>query len=303
MASLSVGVFHDIRIASELGKKDSRTDIEMFSRKAGDSIITLMQPVDGKLSAKCQIMSVIDAAIVSLMEVTPEVGETILMLDSLGVSRGIIIAEEGSPVNELTKGTSLERFLVMGRDPARMMEELMKMDPERDTSSPALVVADQSFSVKGVGEVVLGMVKRGAVRKHDKLSLMPGGKEVIVRSIQVHDKDVDEASAGIHAGLCIKGATSDEVKRGSVLCSPGSCLSASRLRLSFRKSRFWPEVKEGAFHASVGMQTFPVKVSEVSESSITVEAERPFAYSKGDVFLLLDINARKLRLIGSGKAE
>ena len=76
-------------------------------------------------------------------------------------------------------------------------------------------MVDHSFSVKGVGEVILGFVKKGVVRKYDKLTLLPANKEVIVRSIQMQDEDYDEAEAGSRVGLAIKGVTVEEIKRGS----------------------------------------------------------------------------------------
>src|SRR5208283_4732505 len=122
----------------------------------------------------------------------------------------------------IIKSTALRSFIVQERDPTKILEVLRSFEPERDTSSSTVVVVDHSFSVKGVGEVVLGFVRRGIVRKYDKLTLLPENKEVIVRSIQMQDEDYEEAEAGARVGLALKGATVEEMKRGSILCAPGS---------------------------------------------------------------------------------
>ena len=184
-----------------------------------------------------------------------------------------------------------------------MLQVLKTFDPERDTASPVRVVVDHSFSVKGVGEVLLGFVKKGIVRKYDELTLLPAQKRVLVRSIQMQDEDFDQAEAGSRVGLAIKGATVEEMKRGSVLCASDSVRIGTKVKLFFKKSAFYPEnVREGAFHATVGMQTLPVTITREGETSIIIESEKPIVYSQEDVFLLLDLNAKKTRIIGRASA-
>jgi selenocysteine-specific translation elongation factor len=44
---------------------------------------------------------------------------------------------------------------------------------------------DHAFDIKGIGMVVvLGVVKEGTVRAYDELALAPGGKKILVKSIQ-----------------------------------------------------------------------------------------------------------------------
>ena len=306
MKNLTVGVFHDDALANEIAKKGTVSDIRMFNRKTDDAIFTFLQPVDDKLAAKAQIMACIDAAVVSFASMTSGVGETILMLDAMGIKKGICIVPAGTDICQaikLTKDTSLESFVVKQRNALEIMATLEKMDVVRDVALPTLVTIDHSFAVKGVGEVVLGFVKRGVLKKHDKLMLMPAGKEIVVRSIQMHDKDFDSADAGSRVGLALKGASIGEMKRGAVLCAPGSVKTGTRVKLSFEKSKFYAEkLAEGTLHVSVGMQTVPVKVSEIAENSLVIEAEKPLVYTGSDVFLLLDLNAKKLHLIGRGLA-
>ena len=307
MKHLTVGVFHDDAIGRELGKKEgTESDIVMFNRKMDEHIFTFMSPMDDNLSAKSQIISSIDAAVVTFAEMTRELGETVVMLDSLGISKGIAVTSlyaTPDQITAITKDTSLVSFIIGKRDPGKMLQVLKTLDLERDTASPVLVVVDHSFSVKGVGEVILGFMKKGIVRKYDELTLLPANKRVMVRSIQMQDEDFDEAEAGSRVGLAVKGATVEEMKRGSVLCASDSAKTSTRVELSFKKSPFYSDdVREGAFHATVGMQTVPITITEKSETSLVIETEKPMVYASEDIFLLLDLNAKKMRIMGKAFA-
>jgi len=307
MKHLTVGVFHDDEICRDLGKKNTESDIAMFSRKLDECIFTFMHPVEDKLSAKSQIISSMDAAVVNFAGITRELGETLVMLDALGISNGIAVTSpyaNSDQISAFTKNTALESFIIGKRDPIRILEVLKNFQPSRDTTSATIVVVDHSFSVKGVGEVILGFVKKGTVKKYDKLMLLPANKEVLVRSIQMQDEDYDEAQAGSRVGLAIKGVTAQEMKRGSLLCEADVAKTTADLDLSFKKSQFYSDdVREGAFHATVGMQTVPITISEAGSSSIKFTSDKPVAYTDDDIFLILDLNAKKGRIMGKASTQ
>jgi len=306
MKHLMVGVFHDDALDRELGKKGTESDIAMFNRKMDDHIFTFMSPVGDKLSAKSQIISSIDVAIVAFAGMTRELGESVVMLNSLDVSQGIAVTSPyatSDQIAAITRDTALKSFTVETRDPVKMLEVLKSYRPERDTTSPVMVSVDHSFSVKGVGEVILGFVKRGIVRKYDKLTLLPANKEITVRSIQMQDEDYDQAEAGSRVGLALKGATVDEMRRGSIICVPNGVKMGTRLELSIKKSPFYSEdLREGTFHVTVGMQTVPINITDPTATSIVIESEKPIAYTPQDTFLLLDLNAKKMRIVGTATA-
>ena len=78
----------------------------------------------------------------------------------------------------------------------------------------------------------------------------------------------------------------------------------TRLKLSYESSPFYSEgVREGAFHVTVGMQTVPITIAEKNGASIIIDCDRPIAYNREDVFLLLDLNAKKMRVMGKAHAE
>jgi len=304
MKNLTIGIFHDENLGKELGKKGTESDILMFNRKTDDCVYTFMSPLEDKLTTKTQIISTIDVAIISCDKITSEIGETILILDSVGISNGIIVVPEYFDTAQLTnliKDTTLKNFTIIDRNISKIMQILEKINPKKDVSSPALVIIDHSFSVKGVGEVILGVVKQGIIHKHDKVNLLPANKEVIIRSIQMQDKDFDEASAGCRVGLAIKGAVVDEMKRGAMLSAPQGAKTDAKFTLNFTKNRFYPELKKGVFHVTIGMQSIPVTITDITENTINIETEKPVCYTKDDNFILIDLNAKKLHHIGNGK--
>lgn len=305
MKNLTIGLFHDDTFGRELGRKGTESDILMFNKKMEEYIFTFMNPVDDKIIPKSQIAASIDAAIIVFNAISREVGETVVMLDSFGVSDGIAVTSlyaTPDQIAAITKDTSVGSFIVGTRDSAKILEVLKGLRPRRDMDSPAMVAVDHSFSVKGVGEVVLGFVKKGIVRKYDALTLLPANKEVVVRSIQMQDEDFDQAEAGARVGLAIKNATIEEMRRGSVLCAPGSVKASSRLELSFQKNSFYSsEIRKEDFHATVGMQTVPITITNASATKLSIETKKPVAYTPNDIFLLLDLNATRTRIMGKGR--
>jgi selenocysteine-specific translation elongation factor len=305
MKNLAVGIFHDENLGKELGKKGTESDILMCNKKTDEHIFTFLSPIADKLTAKNQIISSIDAAVISITSLTPEIGETILLLSASNITQGLLVVPpftDTTSIKNLIKNTSLTSFLITERNLQTIIEYLEKIVPQRNTTSPPLLTVDHSFSVKGVGEVFLGFVKQGIVKKHDVLQLLPVNKEVVVRSIQIQDKDVDEAEAGSRVGIAIKGATAEEMKRGSLLCPKQNAYLESTISLSFTQNRFYTDgVKEGLFHVTVGMQTVPVTLKNITNNSLVIEAEKPIVYTADDTFLLMNLNAKKLHLMGHGK--
>jgi len=304
MKHLTIGIFHDETLGRALGKKGTESDVLMYNRKTDDCIYTFMAPVGDKITMKSQIALCIDAAIVVCHELTPEVGETILLLDAAGIKNGMFVIPPFTDRDRLATmvtGTSLASFLMLERNIPLILSKLDTFTPFQSKESSTVVVIDHSFNVKGVGEVVLGFVRQGVVRKHDKLTVLPNNKEVMVRSIQMQDKEFEEAGAGSRIGLAIKDATLDDLSRGAMLCAPQAASATSTLTLSFMKNRFYPNLREGLFHLVVGMQMTPATIVQTNNGTLSLRTEKQIGYRKDDLFILLDLNARKLHFMGAGK--
>jgi selenocysteine-specific elongation factor len=66
---------------------------------------------------------------------------------------------------------------------------------------------------------VTGTLWSGQVGRGDELELLPQGRRVRVRGVQVHDQPVDRAPAGQRVAVNLTGLATDEIARGDVLVS------------------------------------------------------------------------------------
>ncbi|HEX8123236.1 MAG TPA: selenocysteine-specific translation elongation factor [Solirubrobacteraceae bacterium] len=81
----------------------------------------------------------------------------------------------------------------------------------------AVLHVDRAFTIRGAGTVVTGTLWSGAIGRGDRLRLLPAGREVRVRGVQVHDEPVDRAEAGQRVAVNLVGVDRDVVARGDVL--------------------------------------------------------------------------------------
>ena len=303
MRSLNVGVFTDAGLASELAKKGTASDISLFNRKTGECIYTFIVPhsYPEKFSALLQVAQVIDCAVVVIEEITKELGETLLVLDALDVKNGLIVIK--NPVDEeqldaIFKQTTLEYKKTSQEDIMGALGNFSASPPGK----PTKIIIDHSFQVKSVGTVALGFLVSGTIKPYDKLKAMPAQKEVMVKSIQMQSKTVDDATASSRVGLCLKGLDVSDLERGTVLTDDG-VKSASGFKIKYTKCPFYKnEIKEGMkLHLSLGMQFREVTIKEVTADAITVESVKPFAIDEGDKIILADNSSAGLRLAAMGE--
>jgi selenocysteine-specific elongation factor len=83
---------------------------------------------------------------------------------------------------------------------------------------------DRSFIVQGHGTVVTGSVTSGSLRVGDEVEWLPRGERVRVRSLQNHDRPVEEIHRGQRAAINLAGVHHEDVVRGQELATPGYLL-------------------------------------------------------------------------------
>jgi selenocysteine-specific elongation factor len=99
----------------------------------------------------------------------------------------------------------------------------------RPSGGPMRLPVDRSFSLRGIGTVVTGTLWSGSVAAGDHLTILPGGREVRVRSVQVHDRPAERAAAGQRVALALVGVERAQVRRGHVVATPASFAESYRL--------------------------------------------------------------------------
>ena len=73
-------------------------------------------------------------------------------------------------------------------------------------SSAARLHIDRVFTIRGAGTVVTGTLWSGEIGRGDELEVLPQGRRVRVRGVQVHDQPVDRAPAGQRVAVNLTGA-------------------------------------------------------------------------------------------------
>ncbi len=97
-------------------------------------------------------------------------------------------------------------------------------DPVREVDKPFLMPVEDIFSITGRGTVVTGRVERGILKPGEEAEIVGFGKQdkVVVTSVEMFRKVLDEARAGDNVGLLLRGVDKNDVERGMVIAKPGS---------------------------------------------------------------------------------
>lgn len=88
---------------------------------------------------------------------------------------------------------------------------------------PLRIPVQKVEKVTGVGNVALGRVETGILRKGADVRVMPSGKGGYVRSVHMWKKELEAARPGDGIGFNIRGMEyPKDIREGSVVCSPSS---------------------------------------------------------------------------------
>jgi selenocysteine-specific elongation factor len=89
----------------------------------------------------------------------------------------------------------------------------------RQAEDLARLPVDRVFTVQGTGTVVTGTLGSGTLSVGERVTVLPQGLEARIRSLQVHGREVDVASAGERTAAALASTGKDELARGAVLVS------------------------------------------------------------------------------------
>ena len=121
----------------------------------------------------------------------------------------------------------------MAEDPkwVAKIEELMEaVDsyiplPMRPIDMPFLMSVEDVFSITGRGTVATGRIERGIIKVGEAVEivgLMDAPLVSTCTGVEMFKKLLDEGQAGDNAGLLLRGIEKKDIRRGMVICKPGS---------------------------------------------------------------------------------
>jgi len=182
--------------------------------------------------------------------VMPQTVEHLEIMDSLGVSSGVVVMTKIDMVDEdflgvateeaieLVEGTFLEGKPVVavsahtgaGLDElkAALRSEALALPVRKEEGSFRLPV-DRVFTLPGAGVVVTGTCWSGSVKDGDRLIMQPTGEKVRVREVQVHGAKAPKGTSGQRLALALHGVKKDEVDRGFQVLATDSITPTRRL--------------------------------------------------------------------------
>ena len=98
-------------------------------------------------------------------------------------------------------------------------------EPERETDKDFLMPVEDVFSITGRGPVATGRIERGIVNSGDAVDIIGMGAEDLkstITGVEMFRKILDKGQAGDNAGLLLRGIEKTDIKRGMIICKPGS---------------------------------------------------------------------------------
>lgn len=97
--------------------------------------------------------------------------------------------------------------------------------PPREVDKDFLMPVEDVFSITGRGTVATGRIETGVVNSGEEVDILGMGDEKLkstVTGVEMFRKILDRGEAGDNVGLLLRGIAKEDIKRGMVICKPGS---------------------------------------------------------------------------------
>ncbi|MBS1761830.1 MAG: elongation factor Tu [Bacteroidetes bacterium] len=187
--------------------------------------------------------------------------------------------------------------------------------PPRPTDLPFLMSVEDVFSITGRGTVATGRIERGKIKVGEPIEivgLMEKALSSTVTGVEMFKKLLDEGEAGDNAGLLLRGIEKTQIRRGMVLCKPGSITPHTE----FKGEVYVLSKEEGGRHTpffnkyrpqfyfrttdvtgEVELNAGTEMIMPGDNTSITVKLIQPIAMEKGLKFAIREGG----RTVGAGQ--
>ena len=234
--------------------------------------------------------------------VMPQTLEHAAVLQALGIERGVVAVTKSDLADPSTAVAAAAELLpgasavvpVSARTGAGLAELRAGLDEvaagvtsRAEAEDPVRLHIDRVFTIRGAGTVVTGTLWSGTIRRGDVLELLPAGKRVRVRGVQVHDEATERAAAGQRVAVNLTGVRVEDVERGEVLAAPDAGLAPTY--------RFDAELSIDAEHGDRvqvhhGTRESPARLAWLGGRFWQVRLEQPLVPATGDRFVVRQIS-------------
>jgi elongation factor Tu len=105
--------------------------------------------------------------------------------------------------------------------------------PARATDKPFLMPVEDVFTITGRGTVATGRIETGIINSGEGVDILGMGAEGLkstVTGVEMFRKILDRGEAGDNVGLLLRGIDKADIKRGMVICKPGSVKPHSKFK-------------------------------------------------------------------------
>ena len=98
-------------------------------------------------------------------------------------------------------------------------------EPERDRDKPFLMPIEDVFSITGRGTVATGRIETGVANTGESVEIIGFGDEKLtstITGVEMFRKILSTGEAGDNVGILLRGIEKTQIRRGMVICKPGS---------------------------------------------------------------------------------
>ncbi|HVT87156.1 MAG TPA: elongation factor Tu [Chitinophagaceae bacterium] len=187
--------------------------------------------------------------------------------------------------------------------------------PPRPVDQPFLMSVEDVFSITGRGTVATGRIERGRIKVGEPVEivgLIPQPLSSVVTGVEMFRKLLDEGEAGDNAGLLLRGIEKKDIRRGMVICKPGSITPHTEFKCEVyvlskeeggRHTPFFNKYRPQFYFRTTdvtGEVELPAGTEMVmpgDNTSLTVKLIQPIAMEKGLKFAIREGG----RTVGAGQ--
>ena len=188
-------------------------------------------------------------------------------------------------------------------------------EPLREVDKDFLMPIEDVFSITGRGTVATGRIETGIANSGDSVDIIGMGAEKLqstITGIEMFRQILDRGEAGDNAGILLRGVAKEDIKRGMVICKPGSVTPHAKFKAEVYVLKKEEGGRHTPFHNNYRPQ-FYVRTTDVTGNiqlpdgvemvmpgdnlTITVDLIQPIALSIGLRFAIREGG----RTVGAGQ--